>query len=222
MRPATRTRPTVSVAIAPEPELGDLRFRALLSDEEWDALPVSTRRRFTKRLAAGHTTVYVGEVFETWMSKIGWCVAQAARLIGAPLPLTRGTHLPSVVTVTENAAVGGQTWTRIYARRGGFPQVVHSFKRFAGPTGLEEHVGCGLSVALTLHVVDDALVFRSKSYFIQLLGLRFALPRWMTPGMLSVIHAELGDGRFSFTLQLVHPRFGLLMRQMAAFREAAQ
>jgi hypothetical protein len=42
----------------------------------------------------------------------------------------------------------------------------------------------------------------------------------VTPGVLSVIHAELGDGRFSFTLQLVHPRFGLLMRQMAAFREA--
>jgi hypothetical protein len=224
MRPLTVARATAP-APAPAPavresELGDLRFRGLLSDEAWEALPPAIRRRFTKRMAAGHTTVYVGEVFETWMSKAGWCVAQAARLIGAPLPLAQGVHLPSVVTVSEDAARGGQIWTRMYARRAGVPQVIQSLKRFAGPTGLEEHVGRGLSVALTLHVEDDALVFRSAGFFVQLAGLRLALPAWATPGVLSVIHAELGDGRFSFTLQLVHPRFGLLMRQMAAFREA--
>ncbi len=222
MRGLKRAQATAPVSVAQETELGDLRFRGLLSDEDWAALPPSIRRRFSKRLAAGRTTVYVGDVFETWMGKAGWCVAQAARLIGGPLPLARGVHLPSVVTVSEDAATGGQIWTRIYARRAGFPQVVHSFKRFEGPTGLEEHVGCGVGMALTLHVRDDALVFRSTSYFVQLLGLRFALPAWITPGALSVIHAELGDGRFSFTLQLVHPRFGLLVRQMAAFRELEQ
>ena len=201
-------------------ELGDLRFRGLVSGEAWTSLPASIRRRFTKRAAAGHTTVYVGEVFETWMSRAGWWVAQAGRLIGAPLPLARASHLPSVVAVSEDAASGAQVWTRVYARRAGFPQVIHSRKRFAGPTGLEEQVGCGVGVALSLHVRDDALVFRSEGYFIELFGHRFALPSWLTPGVLSVIHAELGDGRFSFTLQLKHPRLGLIMRQMAAFREA--
>jgi hypothetical protein len=38
---------------------------------------------------------------------------------------------------------------------------------------------------------------------------------------LTVIHAEVPDGRFSFTLQLVHPRFGLMLRQMALYRELA-
>jgi hypothetical protein len=42
----------------------------------------------------------------------------------------------------------------------------------------------------------------------------------VTPGVLAVVHAELGDGRFSFTLQLACLRRGLLMRQAAAFREA--
>jgi hypothetical protein len=32
-------------------------------------------------------------------------------------------------------------------------------------------------------------------------------------------HAEVADGRFSFTLQIFHPRLGLLVRQMALFRE---
>jgi len=34
-----------------------------------------------------------------------------------------------------------------------------------------------------------------------------------------VTHAELPDGRFAFTLQVIHPRLGLLIRQMAMFRE---
>jgi hypothetical protein len=45
------------------------------------------------------------------------------------------------------------------------------------------------------------------------------LPAWMSPGALAVIHAELADDKFSFTLQLVHPRLGMLIRQMAIFRE---
>ena len=214
--------------IAPKPQqdpdassaLCDLRFRALMAESDWAALPAPIRRRFSRRLASGDTVVYVGEVLETWMSRAGWWLAQTARLIGAPLPTNRTVHTPSVVTVTEDVASGGQTWTRLYARRKGFPQIIHSVKRFAGATGLEEYVGQGIGVALTVHVEDDVLVFRSAGYFLQLFGHRVALPRWLSPGTLSVIHAELGDGRFSFILQIVHPRFGLLLRQMAAFREA--
>jgi len=116
-------------------ELGDLRFRALMSEAEWLALPLTIRRRFSKRLAGGRTVVYVGEVTETRMSRVGFLLAQAARLIGGPLPVSRDAHVPSVVTVTEDVATSGQHWTRLYARRRGFPHIVHSSKRFAGPTG---------------------------------------------------------------------------------------
>ena len=135
-------------------ELGDLRFRALMSEADWASLPLAIRRRFSKRLAGGQTIVYAGEILESWMSRAGWWLAQAARLIGGPLPLTRDAQVrsgrspalrvASVVTVTEDMATGGQIWTRLYARRKGFPQVIHSSKRFAGPTGLEEYVGRGI------------------------------------------------------------------------------
>jgi hypothetical protein len=200
--------------------LGDLRFRALLSEPDWAALPPAIRRRFSHRLAGGATVVYAGTVVETRMSRAGWWLAQALRPIGAPLPLARDRNVASVVAVTEDIAGGGQVWTRLYARRAGFPQIIHSAKRFAGPTGLEEHVGFGVGMALTVHVVDAALVFRSAGYFVQLLGRRFALPRWLTPGALTVTHGELADGWFSFTLDLVHPRLGALIRQVAVFREA--
>ena len=201
-------------------ELGDLRFRALLSDTDWLGLPLSIRKRFTKRLSGGNTTVYVGEVIETRMSLAGFLLAQAARLIGAPLPLSRDAHVPSVVTVTEDVASNGQHWARLYARRRGFPQVVHSSKRFAGPTGLEEYVGCGVGMALTIHVEAGALIFRAAHYFLQLGRFRLRLPAWATPGRLSVTHAELGDGRFLFQLDITHPRLGRLICQTAAFKEA--
>ncbi len=168
----------------------------------------------------GSTVVYVGEILETRTSTAGWLLAQAARLIGAPFPVSRDAHVPSVVAVTEDMATGGQIWTRLYARRQRFPQIVHSSKRFAGPTGLEEHVGRGVGMTLTMHVRDEALVFRSREYFVQWFRIRVRLPAWLTPGALSVTHAECADGRFSFTLDVVHPRFGLLIRQMGLFREA--
>ena len=212
-------------------ELGDLRFRALMTDRDWASLPLSIRRRFSKRLAGGQTIVYAGEILESWTSRAGWWLAQAARLIGGPLPLTRDTQVrsarvptkrvASVVTVTEDMASGGQIWTRLYARRKGFPQVIHSSKRFAGPTGVEEYVGRGVGMTLTIYAREGALVFRSKNYFLELFGRRLFLPAWLTPGTLYVTHAELPDGKFSFTLQIFHPRFGLLLRQMAIFREIA-
>jgi hypothetical protein len=201
-------------------ELGDLRFRALMSDADWAALPLPIRGRFSKRLAGGNTAVYVGEVLETQMSGAGWLLAQAARLIGGPLPVSRDAHTPSVVTVTEDVATQGQHWTRLYARRSGFPHIVHSSKRFAGPTGLEEYVGRGVGMALTIHVEDSALIFRAAHYFLQLAGFRIRLPAWLTPGGLIVTHAELGDGRFLFKLEIIHPRLGRLICQTAAFQEA--
>jgi Domain of unknown function (DUF4166) len=200
--------------------LGDLHFRALLPAADWAALPFAIRRRFSKRLAGGSTVVYVGTVLETSMSRAGWWLAQATRLIGAPLPIARYRDAPAAVTVTEDVAGGGQNWTRLYARRAGFPQIIHSAKRFAGPTGLEEYVGCGVGMALTVHVEEHALIFRSAGYFLELFGRRVPLPAWLSVGALTGTHGELGEGRFSFTLDLVHPRFGALIRQTAEFREA--
>src|SRR5947209_667257 len=190
-----------------EGELGDLRFRALLPAREWASLPRQVRVRFSKRLAGGRTVVFVGEVVETRMNMAGHLLAQAARLIGSPFPISTDSGVPSVVSVTEDLATGGQIWTRLYARCAGFPQVIHSSKRFCGPTGIEEHVGGGVGMTLTLHVEAGALVFRSARYFVDLLSRRFWLPRMLTPGSLSVTHAECGDGRFSFTLDVTHPRF---------------
>jgi hypothetical protein len=191
--------------------LDDHRFHDLLPDEDWGRLPLAIWRRFSKRFADGETVVYVGTVEEASFSRAGWWLAQLARVIGGPLPTGAETGVPMVVTVTEDAASGGQIWTRICARSNGFPQVIHSAKRFAGPTGLEEYVGYGVSMAL----------FRSVGYSLQIGPLRLPLPPRLTPGDLTVTHSDLGGGTFRFTLDIVHPRLGKLIRQSAVFREAA-
>lgn len=202
----------------PVGELADLRFRALLPAEAWSALPPTVRRRFSKRMTGGATVTYCGAVTTVRASAAGRLLAEAARLIGGPLPLVFEPG-QGVVTVTEDTVGQGQVWTRLYTRRTGFPQVIHSAKRFAGPTGLEEHIGAGVGMALTVAVEDHALVFRSAFYFVTVLGLRLRLPRWCEPGRLTIVHRDLGDGAFAFTLALDHPWVGRLLGQDAIFRD---
>lgn len=205
-------------AVTPERELADLRFRALVPAADWAALPLAVRRRFSKRMGPGATVVYRGEVVAVESNLAGRLLARAARLVGAPLPLVFQPGA-SVVAVTEDAVGQGQVWSRMYVRPDGFPQVIHSAKRFAGPTGLEEHVGAGVGMALTAAAAGDTLVFRSAFYFATIAGLRLRLPRWAEPGALVITHRDLGERRFAFTLVLDHPLFGRLLGQDAVFRD---
>lgn len=213
-------RPTFLQEAAPQAALGDLRFRNLLSSEDWNTLPPAVRKRFTKRLSGTAAAIYVGEVVETKFTRIGWLIAQAARIAGAPLPTSRMDNTPSIVTVTEDGAGGGQVWTRLYGRANTFPQVIHSAKRFGGPTGLEEYAAAWIGMALTVHVEDRALVFRSERYFLKFGRLRVALPLWFTPGAITVTHTEIDEGRFTFTLKADHPLFGEIIYQRADFHDA--
>jgi hypothetical protein len=197
----------------------DARFRNLLAPRDWQRLPWPVRRRFTHALADGETTVYVGAVAHTRLSLFGILISQILRLVGAPLPLRASGRVPATVVVTEDAACGGQLWTRMYGCAGQFPQVIHSAKRFCGPTGLEECVGRGVGMALTVHVEERALVFRSAWYFARGFGITLRLPAFLTPGRVEVIHREERDGCFSFTLTLTHPWFGEAVRQVAFFRD---
>jgi hypothetical protein len=199
----------------------DRRFEALLEPADWARLPSPVRRRFSRHLGPAQPAVYAGEVAVTRLSRLGWWLAALARLIGAPLPLAAGGRAAACVVVVEDPRAGGQRWTRLYERPGRPAQVIHSIKRFAGPTGLEECVGGGIGMGLTLAVEGRSLVFRSAGYFWRFAQFSFALPPWLTPGRLEVRHREERAGRFSFTLTLTHPWFGVLIEQVAFFEDCA-
>lgn len=198
----------------------DLRFRALIGRAAWVKLPLAVRKRFSKRLSGVAVALYRGRVVRTEFSVLGWMFAQGLRLVGAPLPLGRDAGVPAVVCVSEDAASGGQLWSRMYGRKRGFPQVIHTAKRFAGATGLEEYVGRGIGMALRVEPMPDGLRFVSDYYFVMAGKRRWRLPRWAAPGRTTVEHHDLGDGRFAFDLELRHPWAGRLVAQHAVFDDA--
>jgi hypothetical protein len=194
-------------------------FAALLPPGIWEELPAAVRRRFQRHATAGAAITYAGEVVECRMSTAGWLLAQAARLIGAPLPLGRDTGVPATVCITEDRAGRGQHWSRQYGRAAGFPQVIQSAKRFAGPTGLEEYLGHGIGIALRLATEADALLFVGDHYFLRVAGLRLRWPDWLAPGQLVIRHQDIGGDRFVFALDLIHPLFGEMIHQVALFAD---
>ena len=207
----------------PRPSKGgalyDTRFRRLVGEARWMQLPAAVQKRFSKRLAEARVALYPGVIEEVRFSRAGWLLAQLCRLVGAPLPLHRDKGVPATVSVSEDGRSGGQCWTRIYARASGFPQVIHSAKRFAGPTGLEEYLGKGLGMALRVEAVEDGLEFRSDHYFLDVGRWRLRLPHWLGPGRTVVRHIDRGEGAFQFSLSLVHPLLGELVYQSGEFRD---
>ncbi len=204
----------------PSLPIPDNRFRQLLGSENWRKLPAAIRARFGKRVSGGQSVAYQGIVTEMNMNGFGWLLAQLTRLLGAPLPYDKSSiGQPAVVTVTEDIAGDGQFWIRQYGRKSGFPQVVHSSKRFSGPTGLEEYIGFGIGMALKVEAEEDALLFKSDHYFVSVLGLRLRLPSLLSPGALTIAHCDLGDGKFLFSLNLHSRLLGTLIAQDAVFRD---
>lgn len=207
----------------PTRKVHDSRFSALIGAKAWNSLPAAVRHRFGKRLQGGVSVAYQGKVVAMKMNLAGWILAHAARVVGSPLPYDLSSvDQPAVVTVTEDIAGSGQFWIRQYGRKAGFPQVVHSSKRFCGPTGLEEYLGYGIGMALKVRVEGNALLFKSDHYFVRAFGVRIRLPRALSPGALVIGHHDLGEGQFRFSLDLKHRLFGQMIFQDAVFNDAKE
>lgn len=198
---------------------GEARFCQLLGAEAWGLLPKAVQVRFAKCILPGHSVTYEGEIVQCRISAAGWVLAQLCRCIGSPLPLSAETGVAAIVTVTEDGAGGGQVWSRMYARHRGFPQVIHSAKRFAGPTGLEEYLGGGVGIALNVCAGASGISFLSDHYFLRLGHWRVRFPRWLSPGALRIDHEDGADGAFTFILSLRHPVLGELIHQVGRFRD---
>ena len=198
----------------------DDRFRRLLSEDDWRSLPEAVRRRFQEKARNGGSILYRGVTTRLKLTMAGALLANVARLIGAPLPLDESADgRPAMVAVTEDPVSEGQIWTRIYGSRRGFPQMINSAKRFTGPTGLEEHVGGGVSMSLALFVESGALVFASVDYFVTVFGRRVRLPRILSPGAMRIVHRDQGGGAFAFELSIKHSVLGLLVEQTTIFHD---
>ena len=99
------------------------------------------------------------------------------------------------------------------------PILVTSTKRLASNGDLLECVGGGFGMSLDVFKRDRALHFVSRRYFWRVGPWRVPLPHLFSPGQAHVIHADLGGGRFRFTMTFRHAWLGTLFRQDGVFAD---
>jgi hypothetical protein len=196
--------------------LPDASFRAILGEFSWRRLPEAVRRRFAWKPAPGRDIVYVGSMLEVNATRIGWLAAQLCRLVGTPIAPYRGTDVPVTVHLRLDADGHGIVWERIYHFPGRGPVRCVSVKK-AVDGGLVEVVGRRIGMRLALGERHGELHFRSTGYFWQTRRRRVALPAWLTPGEMHVVHADLGAGRFRFRISVTHRLFGRILYQDGIF-----
>lgn len=200
-----------SLAGAPEP----VDFARWIGTEGWWRLAPDIRTRFSAKPAADRPIRYRGVMHRVDCSAAGWCLAQCFRLFGTPFAPWRGADVPVDITL-HHAGDGAIEWERTYRYAGRAPVVVTSVKR-GDADGLRECVDHGLGMRLAVFEANRALHFLSLFYFATFAGRRFRLPSLLTPGTAHVIHTDLGDGRFRFTMTIHHAWFGTLFHQDGVF-----
>ena len=196
--------------------LPDTSFRNLLGELAWRRLPPAVRERFAWKPAPGAAIRYVGVMTVVRASAAGWLVAQACRLVGTPLAPHRGSDVPVTVTLRLDGDSHGIVWERLYRFAGRAPVRCVSVKKATGE-GLIECVGAGVGMWLRLSERDGELHFRSTGFFWRRGRLCFGLPRWLWPGEMHVVHADLGGGWFRFRIAVRQGLLGEILFQDGIF-----
>lgn len=201
--------------LPPDTDAPALDFRRVLGEQAWQALAPATRKRF-----ASHSAVFDGTM-RLRASTLGWLIAWLLTLVGSPLPKVRDALVPTTVIVAPDPATGGSRWTRQY-RLGAREQTITTVKALDGARGVVERLAAGIRMPLTIFVSDGALHFRSLRYYVEIGSLRLPLPSWWLPGRTEVIHRDLGNGRFRFTMHIRHAWLGELFHHDGVFAPRAE
>lgn len=202
-------------AVAVPPLTG---YRSLLGEAAWQRLHPAIQQRFCSN-ACRRAVTYRGVMQEVWLSASGKLLAHCCRIIGTPLALYSGSHIPTDVDVYYNPKLRGMTWDRYYRYPDRPVNRVKSTKCISHRDGLIEVVGCGFGMQLRLFEQRGALYFESTRFFWQLGRLRIPLPDWLTPGKTRVCQRALDNLRFEFSLTVTHRWLGPVFRQRGIFRD---
>lgn len=194
-------------------------FRAVMG-ADWLRLHPDIRRRFEKNPQPGRPLRYHGTLSELMASRAGRWLGRLTQpfIQGALIPHTQ-QGVPVDITVygrPHDAAIYKQ---RLYRLHGRAPVRFTSHMREGEGGEVLEYVGMGLGMTLRLFVDGDSLHFQSGRYFWQLLGRRWPLPHWLTPGKTYLWHHNETPQRFNIRIEIRHPWLGTTFRQVGVFEE---
>jgi hypothetical protein len=206
---------------APEPEFRPLHYETLLGATAWERLPIAVRERF-----ANHEARWTGTM-TLHASFCGRCVARLCKLVGEPLPPACREPVRATVHVEPDCATRGSRWIRRYE----LPHraiEIRSVKSIDADGRMVERLPMGLRMELDLRTDDGALHFVTTGYHLEIprpplfrrlfrRPLRIRFPAWWLPGPTHVVHRDLGDGRFRFTMTIRHRWLGELFHHDGVF-----
>lgn len=181
--------------------------------DSWQRLKPAIQQRFGDEPALGESVVYVGSMSIIRRSRAGWLFAHLTRIIGNPLTPYAGENVPMQVALFRSQRPDDVGWQRSYFYEGRKPFVVTSVKCENHKNEMMERVGWGFGMKLKVYVQEGDLHFRSYRYF----WLGLPLPHWLTPGQTHVVHADNGDGSFTFSITMRHPLLGETFYQTGQF-----
>ncbi|MGB9152630.1 MAG: DUF4166 domain-containing protein [Alphaproteobacteria bacterium] len=187
--------------------------------DEWHRLHPNIQARFARDPKPGEEVVYEGVMQTIRRTRMGWLFAYLTRVIGNPLTPHAGDNIPMEVRLFKREGQTGVFWQRTYHYPERKPYVVTSVKRESKKGEMMECVGGGFGMLLKLYEQDGKLHFESYRYFCQTAGLRIPLPHWLSPGKTHVVHEDLGEGNFKFTISMDHAQLGQTFYQEGIFHE---
>ncbi len=194
-------------------------FAKILGKAQWSRLPPLVRRRFEREDAGFKERIYAGQMSVIRATKLGKLLAFFCQIIGTPVVPLTGKNVGMFVRLFNVPSVRGIAWERIY-RFDNHPIItVRSTKMLGDANTLVEMLGFGLRMPLQLSEKNGDLYFESTGYFFQWGWLKIPLTHWFPPGKTTVIHRDLGNGKFNFILQTNHPWFGEMFYQEGSFQD---
>lgn len=185
----------------------------------WNELHPNVQQRFATEPTVREHVFYRGTMETVECSFLGKIFAQLTRLIANPLTPYEGKNVQMDVLLYRKTGLAGVYWRRTYYYEGRTPYTVTSVKREDSKGRMTECVGAGFGMVLSVTAQEGDLHFRSSRYFWQLGKLRLPLPHWLTPGETHVVHEDLRDGTFRFTISMNHQYLGRTFYQTGIFKE---
>lgn len=203
-------------------DIHNLRPKNILKNQLgkcWDRLHPNIQKRFAHNLKDDETIIYEGEMLEMRRSFMGWLFAKLTQPIGNPLSSHQGTHVKMEVTLFKKPNRLGTFWQRKYELPNRKPYVVVSSKQENKQGEMMECVGGGFGMKLHVYEEDGSLHFKSYQYFWKFMKFHIPIPEWLSPGATHVIHSDLDDDRFTYTIKMHHKQLGETFYQHGVFQQ---
>jgi hypothetical protein len=153
-----------------------------------------------------------------WRSKAGYLFAYFTALIGNPLTPHQGKNIPMTVTLTPHKNENGVNWCRSYYFKNRKPINISSVKKISNGK-MMECVGAGFGMLLDVTAKNGELHFTSSRYFCKIFGCYVPLPHLLSPGQTHVVHEDLGNHKFRFTITMKHKLLGSTFYQTGIFND---